>query len=332
MKITAAAALILVCLIASSLARVQPINAQYQNDITINADGSIIPSSALIKQTGNTYSLTTDLIGNIKVQRNNTVLNGNGHTLGGWLAICGSSAISNVTVRELIVTGTGTVGEAVSLQHYFNTFYSRFSIATFQASNVNLINNTVMDTKGQYDSVAININGGSSNTISGNSILNNTDGLSFGHSKNNLIYGNTIADNGGAPSGMMGNYGISFFDSSNNVVYNNSFSNNTFQATSIWSSTNNTWDNGKIGNFWSDYKTRYPNASEINSTEISDTPYVVNENNIDRYPLIYPIDFSSESTPLKDLEPFPSLPFIVAFVVTVAVVGVGLLFYFKKRK
>jgi parallel beta-helix repeat protein len=235
-----------------------------------------------------------------------------------------------VTVKELTVTGTGTVDEAY-YPHTFDTFYWRFSIATFQASNVNLINNTVMDTKGQYDSVAINVNGGGSNTISGNNILNNTGGLSFGHSENNLIYGNTIVDNGASRTGMMSTYGISFFYSSNNLVYNNSFINNTHQATSFWSSTNNTWDNGKIGNFWSDYKTKYPNASEMNSTGIGDTPYVIEADNVDHYPLLLPHDSVKpvSVTPLPESFPIGT---VIASVAVAAIVTAALLIYFKKRK
>jgi hypothetical protein len=50
----------------------------------------------------------------------------------------------------------------------------------------------------------------------------------------------------------------------------------------------NFWDNGSLGNYWIDYLTRYPNASEIGSTGIGDTPYVLGADNVDRYPLMYP--------------------------------------------
>jgi hypothetical protein len=50
----------------------------------------------------------------------------------------------------------------------------------------------------------------------------------------------------------------------------------------------NFWDNGSLGNYWSDYLTKYPNASEIGSTGIGDTPYVIDADNVDRYPIMYP--------------------------------------------
>ena len=51
-------ALVLVLVLLTTVTLVvvsaQPVKAQYQGDITINADGSITPSTAPIKQTDNT--------------------------------------------------------------------------------------------------------------------------------------------------------------------------------------------------------------------------------------------------------------------------------------
>jgi hypothetical protein len=48
----------------------------------------------------------------------------------------------------------------------------------------------------------------------------------------------------------------------------------------------NFWDNGREGNYWSDYLLRYPNAAQIDSTNVMDTPYVIDANNQDNYPLM----------------------------------------------
>jgi len=37
---------------------------------------------------------------------------------------------------------------------------------------------------------------------------------------------------------------------------------------------------------WSDYEERYPNATELDDSSIWDTPYVIDENNQDNYPLM----------------------------------------------
>jgi parallel beta-helix repeat protein len=91
-------------------------------------------------------------------------------------------------------------------------------------------------------------------------------------------------------------YGIELEFSSNNFIYHNNFINNTCQAYSVDSP--NTWDNGypSGGNYWSDYQTRYPNAAEIDSSGIWNTPYVIYADNTDRYPLMSPYSVVTTST------------------------------------
>ena len=116
------------------------------------------------------------------------------------------------------------------------------------------------------------------NSVSGNNITNNTltgIGLSYS-SNNNSVYGNNIADN---------DYGIWLWDSSNNSIYHNNFVDNTIQVYSH--NSTNVWDDGAgKGNYWSDYEERYPNATELDESDIWDTPYVIGENNQDNYPIV----------------------------------------------
>jgi hypothetical protein len=64
----------------------------------------------------------------------------------------------------------------------------------------------------------------------------------------------------------------------------------------------NAWDDGypSGGNYWSDYQTIYPNASEIDSSGIWNTPYVIDANNTDHYPLMSPY---SASPPFVTISP-----------------------------
>jgi len=96
-----------------------------------------------------------------------------------------------------------------------------------------------------------------------------------------------------------------------------------------------------MGNYWSDYLAKYPNASEVGNTGIGDTPYVIDEDNVDHYPLMYPYDVENdaiafptpEPTPTPEPEPFPTSLVTSASVATAtAIVGVTMLIYFKKRK
>jgi parallel beta-helix repeat protein len=80
-------------------------------------------------------------------------------------------------------------------------------------------------------------------------------------------------------------YGMWVTASSNNIFYHNNFINNVWMPL-IDDSTNNTWDNGypSGGNFWSDY-----NGTDLNGDGIGDVAYIIDANNKDRYPLIFPI-------------------------------------------
>ena len=118
------------------------------------------------------------------------------------------------------------------------------------------------------------------NTVYNNFISNNDQGIRICSAHNNSITQNNINRNG---------YGIYLERSLNNKIYHNNFKDNTQQAYVLPSSIN-TWDDGypSGGNYWSDYVERYPDAKELDSSGLWDMPYVIDENNRDRYPLMYP--------------------------------------------
>jgi hypothetical protein len=70
--------------------------------------------------------------------------------------------------------------------------------------------------------------------------------------------------------------------SPHNEFYHNNFINNTQQVSS--QNLTNAWDDGSMGNYWSDYQTKYPTATPVGN--IWDTPYVIDANNTDHYPLV----------------------------------------------
>jgi parallel beta-helix repeat protein len=117
----------------------------------------------------------------------------------------------------------------------------------------------------------------SSNSITGNNLTNNWSGIQVSSSDNNNLSGNNITNN---------QYGIWLNYSSYNKFYHNYFIDNGKQ---VFSDTSpNFWDDGypSGGNYWSDYKERYPNAKELDGSGLWDTPYVIDEANQDSYPLI----------------------------------------------
>jgi len=126
----------------------------------------------------------------------------------------------------------------------------------------------------------------SNNSICGNNITNNIGGILLRYSENNSIYGNNITNQ---------YYGIALPDSSNNSIYNNNFVDNIQQVYSY--NSTNVWDNGYPfgGNYWSDFEERYPGVKDVwkgpyqnitGSDGIWDHPYVINEKNLDEYPLV----------------------------------------------
>jgi parallel beta-helix repeat protein len=276
---------------------------------TIRADGTVDPDTAPIQRDGDVYTLTGDM-DTITVQRNDMILDGNGHSLTGkgkTMAVYVGSR--NVTIKNLILKDCYEMGIFLASS----------------SSNVTVSNNTIT---GTYVAVpelqatgGIYVWAGGSHIITENQIANNYGGIYIGYdSKHNTIVGNNITGN---------NYGIGFWESSNNLIYNNNFINNTHQVSDSalnypkWSLSVNNWDNGTTGNYWSDY-----NGTDNNRDGIGDTPYVIYENNKDNYPFMNPdlILSSSDTTP-----PFP-ITLIVAAIVIVVAVGAGLMVYFVKVK
>ncbi|MEM3700164.1 MAG: NosD domain-containing protein [Candidatus Bathyarchaeia archaeon] len=131
------------------------------------------------------------------------------------------------------------------------------------------------------------------NTITNNFIAaNELTGISLYNSEANIVFGNNISYNRFYGISLYSSsvnvfstntivnhpYGINFAFSSNNTVYHNNF-NNTVQVSS--DNSKNFWSFYGEGNYWSDYYGR-----DLNGDGIGDTPYVIDENNVDIGPLM----------------------------------------------
>jgi len=206
------------------------------------------------------------------------------------------------------------------------------------ASNNKITKNNINANSG----AGIRLSYSNQNIVSGNHITRNQMGIYLLRSaRNNTITENKIADQ---------DTGIHFYMSSDNLIYHNNFVNNTKPVYDAYWETRgmpfsyilpseNVWDNDYPagGNYWSNYTNLYPEAEELDSSGIWETPYSIDENNQDRYPLLNPlvipqIQVPDGDTPTKPTEESFPTTLVIASVITVAVVGVGLLVYFKKRK
>jgi nitrous oxidase accessory protein NosD len=261
------------------------------------------------------------------VERLNIVLDGSGHTIQGNGSGRGIE-ISNpygAPIREIYdvtVTNINVKGFDIGIGVYGG--WGNIINGVVIAAN-NVTNNNHGITFSSYSMY-------SNNTIIGNSITANNRGIDIemgqegGSVSGNTIIQNQIANN---KIGIYFTWKSSFvFESNqmNNTIFHNNFISNSQNVVNghelFTPDCINIWDNNGVGNYWSDY-----NGTDANNDDIGDTPYVIDGNNKDNYPLMAPY---KETEPTQ-LEPFPTTLVIVS-VVTVAVVGLGLLVYFKKRK
>ena len=120
------------------------------------------------------------------------------------------------------------------------------------------------------------------NIVLGNSIKNGDIGISIQAegTHNDIVYNNIINCEW---------YGIHVFGT-NNRIYNN----NLFNSSVVAGEGTNTWDNGypSGGNYYSNYNgtDNYsgPEQNIPGADGIGDSPYIINEYNIDNYPLMRP--------------------------------------------
>jgi parallel beta-helix repeat protein len=160
-------------------------------------------------------------------------------------------------------------------------------------------------------------------TVVGNNITRHVWGiyLSGDNSRDCLIAENNIAYN---------KYGLGFFSQYKSNVYHNNFLNNTHQVEGISvekASEAFAWDDGypSGGNYWSNYR-----GTDADGDDIYDSIYIIDKNNRDNYPLTAPLEIDNSSAVLPPSEPFPTL--VVTSIASVAVIGIGLMVYLKKRK
>lgn len=224
-------------------------------------------TSGIIEKTGDIYTLTTDLVDSyvIEIQSSNIVFDGGGHKINTSSAF--SPGIALKTVTNVTVKNLEIIG----------TNY--YSIWVRNSSNCNFNN---LKTSKALQFIAESNN----NTITGCNLGRLFVGRGGG--ANNNVFTNNSVLTEMSVSGK------------NNMFYRNNF----FFKKLPRIYPENFWDNGSIGNFWPNYITKHPNASEIGTTGIGDTPYIIDVNwlstdsypnatNIDNYPLMEPVKIES---------------------------------------
>jgi hypothetical protein len=372
--------LILVILISSCIIAVQPVKAQSLAGIIINADGSVTPSSPAIQMAENTCIITANLNSSITVERGNIVVDGANHTLQGpgisQNAIAITLMASNVTVENLHVTGwkAGVYGAFNNNTITNNVFAGNYQAVSIYADNYVVSENSI---SGSSDAAILIDTGatrpqGDDNLITQNQLTSNNWALDILNSNGTTIAQNNVTNN--AVALVLGTLSANVNSAGFQLLYSNNFINNTqilyvpigvpFMQDVVPLSPAGQWDYGSIGNYWSDYLSRYPNATEIDHSGIGDTPYAIIDSTtysddyangtaitgtailgtaIDRYPLMVPFSASTVTNPKQASSPSPSsphspsptipeFPSVIIGIAIVMTVSTALMVYIKKLK
>jgi len=264
--------------------------------IVIQSDGSVVPETEYINHTGNVYTLT----GNIS-QKYAIVIHCSNITLDG--AGCAITAAGySINVTDTSRSGFSRTG--ISLENVNNVTVKNVQVSGFWGEDIALqgcVNCSIHRVKVDLFALGNGGEGSDSITIAESEIRC----LQIKDSNNNLIIRNNIT----------GSFRIQ--ESNSNTFFENNFlCKSAGYGFEMIGSIVAFWDNGTIGNYWSDYSTKYPNTTEIGCTGIGDIPYIIDANNIDNYPLMTP------SIVQPSPEPQPEEPFLVIFAAVVS--GVAL--------
>ena len=199
-----------------------------------------------------------------------------------------NSKVSSVSINNSFDISVSGSSGAVKLTNSSNCTISSCIInayngITLKNSHGNMILNNDMT---QMKVLALTLKDSNGNLFFGNRIERTHKFIEItGSSDNNLLVGNYIR---GAFS-----Y-IPVLDASGvNTFYHNNFF--YVYLPLLTSKSRILWDNGSEGNYWNDYQ-----GKDANGDGIGDTPHIIDDNNVDRYPLMNPLDLSSE--------PLPQLP------------------------
>ena len=222
-----------------------------QSLIYIRSNGSVEGTDNIIQSNGNIYKFTGDIFGEIKVQRGNCIIDGAGFTLKG-----------NWTGYDL---ENSNYIKGIDLSNNRGSEPSRIAIT-------NVVIKNLVITNFLYGIEGIN---SYNNTVCGCYISDCGRGINM--PSNFLITNNTLK------SGIV----IDYTNADNTITKNNMIAAGEYEEypaatlVGVWLATQPT----VYMNYWSDY-----NGTDIDGDGIGDTPYIINDENQDKYPLIEPID------------------------------------------
>jgi len=286
MKKTISISLIILCLLLLSFSKSCKILANTnQNNGTLSLKTLVVPDNfKTIQEAINNATLGDIIFVRKGTYYENLVINKSISLIGedkmftfidGGLEGCVVSIrFDNVSIEGFTIrkSGLSPADAAIVVEHCNRVVINRNVITnnnegiSLYSSTNNIISNNIISLN-NYHAVSLYLSSG--NIISNNTITENCDGIYLLASSANVISGNTFSLN------MLNELYLTY--SNNNTIYHNNFKN----ASNVWSDSKNIWNHEGEGNYWSNYS-----GKDVNEDGIGDTPYLINVDNQDRYPLM----------------------------------------------
>jgi hypothetical protein len=236
---------------------------------TIAADGgSISVEGTNLQISYNCFKIEVLVTGNKTQINDNEADNSN-------IAVRGSNnTISKNILDDGGITCDGSFNVVLNNKITRKQLHNETGIVLSGSSNLIFNNSLIND--------GIFLKGDSNNNFIGK---NNCSSLLISRSYNNTVFGNYITGILGFVGSCNVFYrnhmqgillGNQYMDTPNNTFYENNFDFTGGKKILIYTGvlSSLSFDNGKVGNYWSDYLTQYPYARGSNSG-IGDTPYIV---------------------------------------------------------
>ena len=255
------------------------------------------------------FNVILDSSSNNQITGNNITGQDTGY---GYGVQVNSGSFNNTIIGNSFTdTGIGVRVEGADYNLVSGNSFIRGGTSVLVRGFYNIISkNNMVDGRG-----GISVTGpGSYNTIFGNNITGKSKcGIKIYHGSSNTVYENYVAN---SAVGVKLGFDYEFPDRKveDNVFYHNNFVNNTQYVVIGYVPDSNFWNNGKKGNYWSNY-----NGTDDNGDGIGDTPYIIDEKNTDYHPLMEPLEFPEPEIP-DTIPEFPSwTPLLIMLVAVMAV-------------
>ncbi len=313
-------------------------NTLIANDIGIalrNSNNNLIVGNELANNTNDAIEQIDSE--NTTIAHNLIKANGSGIDSGGYSATCSRNAV--ISSNQIIANHASGIqaGPECTITGNYIEGNDQHGIYFWSISNSIISKNSIR----QNGNCGVCFRIGSNASIIGNDISKNKVGMEMGEVMSDLsqctITENNFAQNTNLAITIYGNVKDNHFYLNNFMDNNNGSLQVSIKATVVragdegynpsfpqWATYYNAWDNGSVGNFWSD-----------NNSTADGAVYRIADRNMDQHPLIAPMQINALELPsIKVPQEFEAASFQTIFVLAIVlpVIAIGILFIYKKSK